>query len=98
VLRLVRDVVNAAHQHGKWVGVCGELAGDRLAVPVLVGLGVDELSMNPGAIPYAKAILRAIDLPEAQSLATQALDAESAQQARSLAQAFQRQHIGKDER
>jgi phosphoenolpyruvate-protein phosphotransferase/dihydroxyacetone kinase phosphotransfer subunit len=97
VLRLVRDVVNAAHQHGKWVGVCGELAGDRLAVPVLVGLGVDELSMNPGAIPYAKAILRAIDLPEAQSLATKALDAESAQQARSLAQAFQHQHIGKDE-
>jgi phosphoenolpyruvate-protein phosphotransferase/dihydroxyacetone kinase phosphotransfer subunit len=93
VLRLVRDVVNAAHQHGKWVGVCGELAGDRLAVPVLVGLGVDELSMNPGAIPYAKAILRAIDLPEAQSLATQALGAESARQARSLAQAFQRDHM-----
>ncbi len=92
VLRLVRDVVNAAHQHGKWVGVCGELAGDRLAVPILVGLGVDELSMNPGAIPYAKAILRAIDLPEAQALAAQALDAESARQARSLAEAFQREH------
>ncbi len=97
VLRLVRDVVNAAHRHGKWVGVCGELAGDRLAVPVLVGLGVDELSMNPGAIPYAKAILRAIDLPAAQTLATQALGAESAQEARSLARAFQAEHMGKDE-
>jgi phosphoenolpyruvate-protein phosphotransferase/dihydroxyacetone kinase phosphotransfer subunit len=94
VLRLVRDVVSAAHQHGKWVGVCGELAGDPLAVPVLVGLGVDELSMNPGAIPYAKAILRALDLPEAQALAAQALSAESARQARSLAQAFQREHMG----
>ncbi len=69
------------------------MAGDRLAVPVLAGLGVDELSMNPGAIPYAKAILRAIDLPEAQALAGQVLGAESARQARSLAQTFQREHL-----
>lgn len=47
VLRLIEQVVQAAHAVGKWVGVCGELAGEAEAVPILVGLGVDELSVNP---------------------------------------------------
>jgi multiphosphoryl transfer protein len=51
VLRLIHQVVEAAHAQGKWVGVCGELAGDPVATAVLVGLGVDELSLNPGGIP-----------------------------------------------
>ena len=93
VLRLIRGVVDAAHQHGKWVGVCGELAGDPLAVPVLVGLGVDELSMNPGGIPRAKAVLRAIDLTEARELSAQVLSAKSSQDSRKLAQDFFQEHI-----
>ena len=88
VLRLIRGVVDAAHQHGKWVGVCGELAGDPLAVPVLVGLGVDELSMNPAGIPRAKAVLRAINLTEATELSAQVLSAKSSQDSRKLAQDF----------
>jgi phosphoenolpyruvate-protein phosphotransferase len=88
VLLLIRGVVDAAHQHGKWVGVCGELAGDPLAVPVLVGLGVDELSMNPAGIPRAKAVLRAIDLTEARELSAQVLSAKSSQDSRKLAQDF----------
>jgi phosphoenolpyruvate-protein kinase (PTS system EI component) len=81
-------VTRSAQAHGKWVGVCGELAGDALAAPVLVGLGVSELSMNPAAIPRVKAVLRATSIAEAQSLAEQTLAADSAGEARKLAQAF----------
>ena len=72
VLKLVQTVVGSAHQQGRWVGVCGELAGDPIAVPVLVGLGVDELSMNPGSIPRAKAIIREMNFSAAQQLAEEA--------------------------
>jgi phosphoenolpyruvate-protein phosphotransferase/dihydroxyacetone kinase phosphotransfer subunit len=77
VLTLIRQVVEAAHARGKWVGVCGELAGEPLAVPLLVGLGVDELSMNSPAIPRAKQIIRALDYPSAQALARHALELET---------------------
>lgn len=46
--------MKAAHKHGKWVGICGELAADPKAVPILMGLGVDELSMSPNSIPLVK--------------------------------------------
>lgn len=88
VLRLIDQVVQGAHAAGKWVGVCGELAGDPAAAPVLVGLGVDELSMNPGAIPKVKDVLRRVSEAQAQALARQVLGASSAAQARSLARAF----------
>lgn len=88
VLRLIRDVVEAAHANNKWVGVCGELAGDPLAVPVLTGLGVDELSLTSGGIPRVKTILRALTLSDAQSLADQILQTESASEARQLARTF----------
>ena len=93
VLRLIHKVVEAAHAHGKWVGVCGELAGDPVATAVLVGLGVDELSLNPGGIPRVKAIVRAIHTNQAQELARQALEAESVIQVREIAQAFLDQYL-----
>lgn len=88
VLKLVQTVVGSAHQQGRWVGVCGELAGDPIAVPVLVGLGVDELSMNPGSIPRAKAIIRKMNFSAAQQLAEEALDCESAAEVRKKAEGF----------
>jgi phosphoenolpyruvate-protein kinase (PTS system EI component) len=94
VLRLIAEVASAAHNEGKWVGVCGELAGDPQATAVLVGLGVDELSMNPGGIPKIKAILRGIVTSEAQTLADQAIKADSSSNTRLLAQAFLKDHIG----
>jgi phosphoenolpyruvate-protein kinase (PTS system EI component) len=85
VLRLVRATVEAATAHGRWVGVCGELAGDPAAAVLLAGLGVTELSMAPGLIPEAKAALRAVDLPAARAAAEAALDVEDADAARELA-------------
>jgi len=61
VLRLVRDTVAGAARQGTWVGVCGALAGDLDAVPVLVGLGVSELSVSPRAVPEVKARVRGLD-------------------------------------
>ena len=77
VLRLVRDVVAAAHAQGKWVGLCGELAGEPLAIPILLGLDLDEFSINPPAIPLAKQIIRALTLDEAREVARAALELES---------------------
>jgi multiphosphoryl transfer protein len=88
VLHLIQQVVQAAHAHDKWVGVCGELAGDPVAVPVLVGLGVDELSLNSAGIPRIKGILRALKLPDAQRLAEQVLTTGSATDARQVATEF----------
>jgi phosphoenolpyruvate-protein phosphotransferase/dihydroxyacetone kinase phosphotransfer subunit len=92
VLRLIHQVVKAAHAQGKWVGVCGELAGDPVATAILVGLGVDELSLNPGGIPRVKATIRQIDTKEAKDLGRQALEAESTDQVREIAQKFLEEH------
>jgi multiphosphoryl transfer protein len=88
VLRLVKATVEAATAHGRWVGVCGELAGDPAAAVLLAGLGVTELSMAPALIPEAKAALRAVDLAAAREAAEAALDAEDADAARALAAAL----------
>ena len=78
VLHLVKKVVDAGHQSHIWVGLCGELAADPLAIPLLIGLGTDELSMNPSSIPQAKMVLRAITIPECQEIAQQALSFRTA--------------------
>ena len=88
VLRLVKATVEAANAHGRWVGVCGELAGDPAAAILLAGLGVTELSMAPALVPEAKAALRAVDLADARAAAHAALDAEDADGARRLAAAL----------
>jgi phosphoenolpyruvate-protein phosphotransferase/dihydroxyacetone kinase phosphotransfer subunit len=84
VLRLIRGVAEAAEAHGKWVGVCGELGSDPLAVPVLVGLGVSELSVNPPAIPATKEAVRKVDAGAAGRLAREALRLSSAEDVRAL--------------
>jgi multiphosphoryl transfer protein len=84
VLRLIRGVVAAAETHGRWVGVCGELGADPLAVPVLVGLGVSELSVNPPAIPATKEAVRQLDMGTAGRLAREALRLDSAGDVRAL--------------
>jgi phosphoenolpyruvate-protein phosphotransferase len=84
ILRLMRDVIATAHAHGKWVGLCGELAGEPLAVPILLGLGLDEFSMNPPAIPLAKQIIRALTLDEAREIARAVLELDTPDEVRAL--------------
>ncbi len=77
LLRLIAQTVTAAHEHGIWVGMCGELAGKAEAAPLLVGLGLDELSMAAPAIPAVKEAIRHITLPEAEELAKHILTLET---------------------
>ncbi len=84
VLRLVRDVIVAAHAQDKWVGLCGELAGEPLAIPILLGLGLDEFSMNMSAIPLVKHIIRALTLDEAREVAQAALELDNPDAIRAL--------------
>jgi phosphoenolpyruvate-protein phosphotransferase/dihydroxyacetone kinase phosphotransfer subunit len=84
ILRLIRSVTEAAEAHGKWVGVCGELGSDPQAVPILVGLGVSELSVNPPAIPATKEAVRKLDGVAAAELAAEALRLASAEDVRAL--------------
>jgi phosphocarrier protein FPr len=88
VLRLIKIVADAATRHGKWAGVCGEIAADPVAAPVLIGLGVSELSLNPAGIPKVKSIVRALGRREAARLADQALQMETAPAVRQLAARF----------
>ncbi len=74
VFRLIKGVIEAAHARGKWVGLCGEMAGELLAIPILLGLGLDEFSMNPPAIPFAKRLIRSISLEQARKVADVALN------------------------
>ena len=84
VLHLIDRSVRAAHTEGKRVGVCGELAADLLAIPILVGLGVDELSVNIASIPEVKAQIRSLTFSKAQLLSKQALKCATATEVRKL--------------
>jgi phosphotransferase system enzyme I (PtsI) len=73
ILRLIRNVVAAARGRNIWVGVCGEMAGDPVTAPLLLGLGVDELSVSAVSLPAVKYIIRSMAMSEARALAEQAL-------------------------
>lgn len=83
-LRMVRQIVTAAHRHGKWVGICGELAGEGRYLPLLAGLGIDEFSMSGPRIPAIKALLRNLDSQACQTLAEQACECRSAAEIETL--------------
>ncbi len=84
VLRLIERTVAGAHAHKRWVGICGALAGDPEAVPVLVGLGVDELSVSVPVVPAVKAQIRTLSLSECRTTAQQALEAGDSAEVRAL--------------
>ncbi|HEX2101369.1 MAG TPA: phosphoenolpyruvate--protein phosphotransferase, partial [Candidatus Synoicihabitans sp.] len=77
VLRMIREIVNRGHDGRIKVSVCGEMAGDPMLVPLLIGLGVDELSMTPPLLPAAKYLIRAMKISDARRLAKQSLQLES---------------------
>jgi multiphosphoryl transfer protein len=84
VLGLIAQAVKAAHEAGRWVGVCGGMASDPQAVPILIGLGVDELSVSIPAVPAVKAQIRSLSLAQCQELAARALTQDSAATVRAL--------------
>ena len=84
VLRAIAQTVAAAKQYGKWVGVCGGLAGDPLGSSILAGLGVTELSMTIPSIPGVKAKLRKTSMQRLQRLAKRALRCTTAEEVRQL--------------
>lgn len=84
VLRMIEMTVKAAHARGKWVGLCGNLAAEPVALPLLLGLGLDELSVGGPAVPQLKQQLRTLHAGACRDLAVRALQATSAQEVRAL--------------
>jgi phosphoenolpyruvate-protein phosphotransferase (PTS system enzyme I) len=84
ILRLVKMVIDAAHKEGRWVGMCGEMAGDRGAIPILVGLGLDEFSMSATSILPARSLISKLSLQDAQRIAAEALEKGTAAEVHAL--------------
>lgn len=78
IIRLIKMTADAGTRHGVWTGVCGEMAGDPVLTPLLLGLGVTELSAAPGTVPQIKYLIRRLKMKEARELADFALNCESA--------------------
>ncbi len=80
ILHLVKMVINAAHQEGKWVGMCGEMASDLTAIPLLLGLGLDEFSMNAPSILPVRNLMKTLDKSKMEQLANHALTLSTAEE------------------
>ncbi len=94
VLRVLKQVIETAKTHRLKVSVCGEMAGDPIYAPLLIGLGVDELSMTPPLLPAVKFLIRAMTFADAQKLAQEALAQTDAQKTRALIEAFCQSRVG----
>jgi len=84
ILRSIRHTVEAGHRAGRWVGICGEMAGDPRTAVLLLGLGIDELSMSSFDLPRVKAAIRSVRFEAAAELAREALERTSAQGVKEL--------------
>jgi multiphosphoryl transfer protein len=84
VLRLISHTIEAAHKYGKRADICGELGSDAAAVPILIGLGMDELSVSIPSVPTVKAQVRSLKISDLQPLAREALNCSTAQEVREL--------------
>lgn len=88
VLRTVKRVIDAAHAEGKWVGMCGEMAGNPLATPLLMGMGLDEFSMNSSQVLHIRALIKKLNTRHLQPLVHRALDAKTAPEVTALVKKF----------
>ena len=77
ILRLIKTTIDAGQAQGIWTGLCGEMAGDLAMVPLLIGLGVDELSVAPSMVPRVKMLIRSVEIAKARELAEFSLNSES---------------------
>lgn len=87
ILRLIKHTIDAAHKEGKFVAVCGEMGGDPIAVPLLVGLGLDEFSMSATSILQARSLIKKLSTTEMQELAAKAIDLDTNEEVAELVKA-----------
>ena len=90
IIRMMQHVAQAAYAHGRWLGICGEMASEPLLVPLLLGLGIHELSMSPVSIPAVKQLVRRVRMHEAEALVDQAVNCGSAEDVLVLCREFLR--------
>lgn len=90
ILRLVKMVIDAAHKEGKWTGMCGEMAGDQTAIPLLLGLGLDEFSMSATSILPARSLISKLSKAEMADLAAEALNKSTVEEVIELVENIQK--------
>ncbi len=89
ILRLIKNVIDSAHAEGKWAGMCGEMAGDQTAVPLLVGLGLDEFSMSATSILRTRSLMKRLDSAKMAELANKAIsECDTAEEVVALVEAY----------
>ncbi len=89
ILRLIKNVIDASHKEGKWTGMCGEMAGDQTAVPLLVGLGLDEFSMSASSILKTRSLMKRLDTKQMAELADKAInDCDTADEVAELVETY----------
>jgi phosphotransferase system enzyme I (PtsI) len=84
ILRLIKKTIEGAHANGSWVGMCGAMAGDAMAAPVLLGLGLDEFSMSATQILQARKIINNMKYSDAQALAAKCVDQETMEEVQAI--------------
>ena len=84
ILRLVKQVIEASHKEGKWTGLCGEMAGDEIAIPLLLGLGLDEFSMSATSVLKARRQIKGLSQNEMEELAQRAIDCATSEEVQDL--------------
>ncbi|MGX7420571.1 phosphoenolpyruvate--protein phosphotransferase [Carnobacterium gallinarum] len=89
ILRLIKNVIDASHKEGKWTGMCGEMAGDQTAVPLLMGLGLDEFSMSASSILKTRSLMKRLDTTKMAELAEKAInDCDTAEEVVALVESY----------
>ena len=89
ILRLIKNVIDASHKEGKWTGMCGEMAGDQTAVPLLMGLGLDEFSMSASSILKTRSLMKRLDTTKMAELADKAInDCDTAEEVVALVESY----------
>ena len=88
VIKLIKNTLDIAHDHGIWAGICGEMAGDPVLAPLLIGLGADELSVNPSSVGMIKQVIRRLRYSQAEVLAEDVCRMESSEQILAKCQAL----------
>ena len=84
LLRLIKQVIDTAHAEGKWAGMCGEMAGDQIAVPILMGLGLDEFSMSATSMLQTRSLMKRLNTADVKILADKALELETNEEVQKL--------------